>query len=186
MDIGAIFLVLAVVLLVGLFVGQPLMERRARRVTGEGHEVSALMAERDRVVNALQELDFDHALGKIPADDYPVQRAALLQKGADVLRQLDSFPSPARAERSASGDEAGIGIGSEGMSAEERVESAVAARRADASAQAASALDDDDIEALIAARRKSRKGKSGGFCPKCGKPVLASDRFCPHCGKALK
>ncbi len=170
MDIGAIFLVLAVVLLVGLFVGQPLMEHRARRVTDEGHEVSALMAERDRVITALQELDFDHALGKIPAEDYPVQRAALLQKGADILRRLDALAPAALT----------------GASAEDRVESAVAARRADASAQAASALDDDDIEALIAARRKARKGKSGGFCPKCGKPVLASDRFCPHCGKALK
>jgi hypothetical protein len=186
MDIGAIFLVLAVVLLVGLFVGQPLTEGRSRRVTGEGHEVSALMAERDRVINALQELDFDHALGKIPAEDYPVQRAALLQKGADILRQLDAFPSSARAERSASGDEAVRGAGDEGMSAEDRVESAVAARRADASAQPAPALADDDIEALIAARRKARRGKSGGFCPKCGKPVLASDRFCPHCGKAIR
>jgi hypothetical protein len=30
------------------------------------HEVSALKAERDRVINSLQELDFDHKLGKIP------------------------------------------------------------------------------------------------------------------------
>lgn len=179
MDIGAIFLVLAVVLVVGLFVGQPLMERRPRRPADEGHEASALMAERDRVINALQELDFDYALGKIPAEDYPVQRAALLQKGADILRQLDSFPSPSgRGKR-------GEGTG-EGVSAEDRLELAVAARRADASAQPAPALDDDAIEAMIAARRKARKAKSGGFCPKCGKPVLASDRFCPHCGKALK
>ena len=52
-------------------------------------ECLALLAERDRVVNALQELDFDFNLNKIPSEDYPVQRAALLQKGADILKKLD-------------------------------------------------------------------------------------------------
>jgi len=45
--------------------------------------------------------------------------------------------------------------------------------------------DDDDLESMIAARRKTRKEKSAGFCPKCGKPILVSDRFCPSCGKAI-
>ena len=45
---------------------------------------------------------------------------------------------------------------------------------------------DDDLEALIASRKAGRKEKSGGFCPKCGKPILRSDRFCPHCGKSIK
>jgi predicted amidophosphoribosyltransferase len=46
-------------------------------------------------------------------------------------------------------------------------------------------LDDDDLESMISARRKTRKEKSAGFCPKCGKPVQVSDRFCPSCGKAI-
>jgi hypothetical protein len=65
------------------------------------------------------------------------------------------------------------------------VEKAVAARRADTSAAQAGVRDDDDVEALISSRRKARKEKSGGFCPRCGKPVLVSDRFCPHCGKSI-
>ena len=53
------------------------------------------MAERDRVINSLQELDFDFKLGKIPDEDYPAQRAELLQKGADILRKLDALqPQP--------------------------------------------------------------------------------------------
>jgi len=27
--------------------------------------------------------------------------------------------------------------------------------------------------------------KSGGFCPRCGKPVQKSDLFCPRCGATL-
>jgi len=127
-----------------------------------------LMADYDRAVNTLQELDFDNALGKVPADDYPRQRAELLAKGADLLRKLDAMQPQET-----------------GRDAESRIEAAVASRRADTSASnPAAVLDDDDLESLIAARRKTRKEKSAGFCPKCGKPILVSDRFCPSCGKA--
>jgi len=170
MDIGAIFFILAVVVLVGMYVGQPYIQRRGRRATQEDHEYSALMAEYDRVVNTLQELDFDNSLGKVPSEDYPRQRAELLTKGAELLRKLDAM-QPQKS----------------GKDAESRLEAAVASRRADASATAstAAALTDDDLESMIATRRKTRKEKSAGFCPKCGKPILISDRFCPSCGKAI-
>lgn len=168
MEIAAILLTFGVTILVGLYLYAPLLERQGRRVTAEEHELSSLLAERDRVVNSLQELDFDFKLGKIPEGDYPAQRAALLQRGADILRKIDSFsPQPASAHDT-----------------ESRLEKAAAARRADASARQAPPTD-DDLESLIVARRKARKSKSAGFCPKCGKPVLASDKFCPSCGKSL-
>src|SRR5215216_5991026 len=91
MELTAIFFSLAVLILVGMFLYAPLTEQRARSVTEEEHELSALMAERDRVVTSLQELDFDFKLGKIPDEDYPTQRANLLQKGADILRKIDSL-----------------------------------------------------------------------------------------------
>ena len=169
MEIAAILLTLGVAILVGLYLYAPLLERQARGVTAEEHELSALMAERDRVISSLQELDFDFKLGKIPEDDYPTQRTGLLQKGADILRQIDSFsPQSATAQE-----------------AESRLEKAIAARRADASIKQAE-VTDDEIESLVATRRKAHKNnKSAGFCPKCGKPVMASDKFCPSCGKPL-
>jgi len=171
MDIGAIFFTLAVITLVGMYVGQPFIQRRGRRATDEDHEYSSLMADYDRAVNTLQELDFDNSLGKVPAEDYPRQRAELLAKGADLLRKLDEIQPQ---EKKTSRD------------AESRMEAAVASRRADSSAKKSVAvLDDDDLESMISARRKTRKEKSAGFCPKCGKPVQVSDRFCPSCGKAI-
>jgi hypothetical protein len=174
MDTGAIFLLLAVMFIAGLFVSRPLLNsRRVRLVSSKEQELSALMAERDRLITTLQELDFDHALGKIPAEDYPAMRSALVQRAADVLRALDTFqasqPAPA---------------------AKDRIEDAIAARRADVTQKPVQpgpdALKlDDDVENLIAARKASRKEKSAGFCSKCGKAVLRSDRFCPHCGKPI-
>jgi hypothetical protein len=179
MELGAFFLVLALALAVVFFVAQPFLERRARRIPAEAQEVSALMAERDRVVNALQELDFDYNLRKIPEEDYPVQRAELLKKGTDVLRKLDEL-LPSTGGNGARGKDARGHVATA-----DRIEVAVAARRADLSSPPAAVRDDDALEALIASRRKVRKEKSGGFCPRCGKPVLISDRFCPHCGKSI-
>ena len=48
-----------------------------------------------------------------------------------------------------------------------------------------SKIKNDELEAMLAARRKEKQSKSAGFCPQCGKPILATDRFCPACGKAL-
>ncbi|RPI91663.1 MAG: zinc ribbon domain-containing protein [Chloroflexi bacterium] len=171
MELTAIFFSLAVLILVGIYLYAPFMERRARGVTEEEHELSALMAERDRVINSLQELDFDFKLGKVPEEDYPTQRASLLQKGADILRKIDSL-APASS------------FGGDGQDTEARLEKAIAARRADASVTVAEASD-DDLEAMISSRRKGRKDKSAGFCPRCGKPVMVTDRFCPACGKSL-
>ena len=200
MDIAALFFTLAILVLVAMYLYAPLARRYARAVTEEELEFSALMAERDRVINALQELDFDFKLGKIPSEDYPTQRANLLQKGADILKKIDELTAEERsgsrrvrteylsAKDSSQRKEKLPNPGSSpvfvAQNTEDRIEQAIAARRADASI-AEPEIADDDLEEMISARRRKRKEKSAGFCPKCGKPVMLSDRFCPSCGKAL-
>lgn len=177
MDIGSIFLILGLFVLVGLFIARPILERKAVSVSHEDRQASSLLAERDQILNALQELDFDFALGKIPEADYPGQRGALLQYGADILRQLDAL----RADNNHD-------------DAEARLEAVIAARRADAASQRVAPngaagrvvhAPDDDLEAVIASRRREHKEKAAGFCPQCGRPVQKSDRFCPKCGATL-
>jgi len=166
MDIGAIFVLLALLILIAMYLAQPYMEKRAKVVSAKELELSALFAKRDDAINALKELDFDNALGKVPAEEYPLQRANLLKKGADALRHIDEYQAGGAAV----------------TNAEDRLEAASASHRADAAG--VPALDaDDDLEALIAARRSKRKAKSGGFCPNCGHPVLSGDKFCTSCGK---
>ncbi len=173
MDLGAILLLVALLLVVGLYLSAPLLGGTRRRVTEETLEASALMAERDRVITALQELDFDFKLGKVPAEDYPDQRRSLLEKGADVLRRLDAILPAARV---APGD---------ALDASARIERAAAAGRPDGTSIARD-LPDDRLEALLDARRAARRAKSAGFCPRCGKPILIIDEFCSHCGQRLK
>ena len=167
MQIVSIFFLGILILAGGVYLYAPFLERRARRVTAEEHVTSTLLAERERVVNSLQELESDYQLGKVPEEDYPTQRANLLQKGADILRKLDEL-APAKEQNDK----------------DARIERALAARRKNGSSQQGE-LTDDDVESMIASRRKGRKAKSAGFCPKCGKPVMTSDKFCPSCGKTL-
>lgn len=178
MDIGSVFLILGILLLAALYVGRPFFSQHSSLSSEDERHYSALLAERDRVLNALQELDFDFALGKIPEAEYPTQRTLLLQKGAEILRQVDAYET-----ESAHGD------------IEARIEAAIAARRADESVAKSVAngtgtrslpvQPDDDIEKLIATRRRVRNGRASGFCPQCGKPVQQSDQFCPNCGTTI-
>ena len=189
MDIGSILLILALFILVGLFISRPLVDQKEVKITTqdikEEHEYSTLLAERDRTLDSLEELDFDYSVGKIPEEDYPVQRNALLQRGAYILHELDKYEEESPEEQ-----------------AEDRLESAIAARRSAAQAEsstqtsdfvpepsdgspAAQLIEDDEVEALIAARRRTRSDKSAGFCAQCGTAVTKSDRFCSKCGNAL-
>lgn len=169
MQIVPLLVLLGIMIFVGLYLYAPFLDRRARRVTREEQEVSTLLAERERALNALQELEFDHKLGKVPEEDYPVQRANLIQKGADILRKLDEITPPKVQDEK-----------------DDRIERAIASRRKKIASESEEPEPiDDEIESLIVNRRKERKDKSGGFCPNCGKPVLLSDKFCPSCGKAL-
>jgi len=177
-DLGSLFLIIALALLVSIFISRPffsraatarLVEHKPQATSQADHVRSTLLAERDRLLTALQELDFDNSLGKIPAEDYPVQRAELLTAGADVLRKLDEIEQR-----------------SPGGSAEERLEQAVAAHRADSRQRPRlPAADQDELESLISARRRSRQEKSAGFCPKCGRPLQQSDKFCSSCGASI-
>lgn len=164
MDFGAILLILAVALLVGVFISRPFFDRRFETqplFTGQtgrssDHDLSTLLAEKDHILTQLMDLDFDHAMGKTGSEEYPAQRALLVKTGAAVLRQLDELsPAP--------------------------------------KAKSAPSVQGDDIEQMIAARRRELRRASGkeprhesaGFCPKCGRPVQKDDRFCPKCGTVL-
>jgi hypothetical protein len=197
MDLGSLFFLLSFLILIALFIGRPLYGRRnppsstlpAFDLAGKGQqEISFLLAERDRVLNSLQELDFDYSMGKIPEEDYPAQRAFLLQRGVEVLRRLDILQGVG--QEAVTPDEAWI------EDDEARLEAAIAARRGLAQASGTAVAPnghrsrtgeaDDALEVLIASRRRERHEKAAGFCPQCGGSVQRSDIFCPKCGTKLK
>jgi hypothetical protein len=177
MDIGSIFLILSLLILVTIYIIRPIIEHSRAAVATSRQDLSTLLAERDHVVATIQELDDDYNLGKVPVDEYPPQRQALVLNGADILRKIDEFQAVWSSRK-----------------ADDRVEAAIIARRqnlevpqaiAKKNGNAVPPVPDDDLEQKIASRRRSFQGKASGFCPKCGRPIHSTDRFCPRCGATL-
>ncbi len=176
MDIGSILLILGLAVLVALFITKPLLDISPEKKLISGsvqtndydQSRSVLLAERDRVLRALQELEFDFSLGKIPEEDYPTQRKAMMQRGADIIRSLEEL------------------TGATGVTpAIQQVEDALKENAVDGKNENKPVNVDPDISALIAARRRIKEEKPSGFCPQCGKPVAENDKFCARCGKIL-
>lgn len=176
MDIGSIFLLLGIMVVVLLFIFQPFIDERKNKalitqalpsIEKEMH-VSSMLAERDRVLRALQELDFDFSLGKIPDEDYPAQRQFLLQKGAEVIKKLDEI----------SGDD-------QSSDQLQRIEATLDGNKPVIGLDIEKIEKDVDVESMISARKRAKESKPDGFCPKCGKPISKTDKFCSKCGNTL-
>ncbi|MEN8241971.1 MAG: zinc ribbon domain-containing protein [Chloroflexota bacterium] len=169
MDVGSILLLLAMVVLVAGFIFRPFRDG-GPDVWEEDIELSELLSERERILDALVELDFDNELGKVPEEIYLPQRKYLLATGAEVIKKLEE-DYQADAEDLA-------------------IEAQIAARRS----KIEEIIDEDDpLEKMISKRRKSAspkkqaaKGSSKAkFCAECGSAIKPGDQFCTSCGSKL-
>ena len=158
MDLPSLLLILALTILVAAFVLRPLLAPTpdSQIPLGEGGRRSALLAERERVLSILQELDFDHAAGKIPEKEYPARRAALVTEGAAVLKALD-----------------------EAENVEEWFAPEAAFKGAEDREAALEAL-------VASLRIAPANGKApAAYCTQCGMRAQAGDQFCSRCGQTL-
>jgi hypothetical protein len=91
MTLGSALLIIALFLFVVAFVARPLITGAGARVTEAERHLSELLAARDHTLSSLADLEMDNVLQKIPPEDYAAERAELLQKGAEILRQIDTL-----------------------------------------------------------------------------------------------
>jgi hypothetical protein len=120
MDIGAILIILGVIVLAGVFVARPLLERQPLEEPAQSRQLSGIQAELDRVLATIQELDMDSAMGKLTDEDYQAQRQSWVSRGAALIKERDQM--------------AGVGAGSAvgaGGALDARIEAEVAMLRRD-------------------------------------------------------
>lgn len=173
MTTGSILIGVALIILVGLFIAQPLLMPEERKQRRSRSQRQMLLVQKEALLEEVRALEFDFDTGKIPPEVYEPQRAELVAAAAAVLQELDNLgastavpiPAPAAAD----------------SPAPDAIEAAVARRRQSPV---------DDIEQAISRRRSQpatavpTNGKAN-FCPQCGRPVDASDKFCVACGHQL-
>jgi len=82
----------AVLLVAWPFLREPVTDddRLDAPSAGEAHRLE-LLDERDRVLSALKELEFDHRTGKIGDEDYRSQIGPLRRSAAAALRAIDRY-----------------------------------------------------------------------------------------------
>jgi len=99
--VGVVAALLAVAAV--LFVARPFLREPGARSDrlSEPDELDrrrlALLEERDRALDALRELEFDHRTGKVSDEDYRAQVGPMRRRAAELLRALE--PAQARQER---------------------------------------------------------------------------------------
>jgi hypothetical protein len=98
MDLGSILIILALAVLTIAFVSKPLVERYSVFISQKERRLSTLQAERERVLDAIQELDMDNAMGKLLQEDYDTQREILVSHGVEILKAIDGIQSPEAAK----------------------------------------------------------------------------------------
>ncbi len=160
MDLGSLLLGLALLLLVAFIVARPLIEGRRLDEAGPT-PADDLLAEREGILAALRDLDFDHAMGKIADEDYAPQRAQLVARGVEALKQLER-----------------LGV-------EDAIEQAIAARRKARPAREAEAFDFTSFRSGVV-RAEAACPNCGRlthpedkFCAQCGAKL-------PAAGSALR
>lgn len=88
--VGALLAVASVVLVAAPFLREPVAaDDRLLQPDASQQQRLARAEERDRALDALRELEFDHRTGKVSDDDYRVQVGALRQRAAAALREAD-------------------------------------------------------------------------------------------------
>jgi hypothetical protein len=88
--IGAIVAIASVVLVAVPFLREPVAaDDRLLQPDAAQRERLARAEERDRALDALKELEFDHRTGKVSDDDYRAQIGPLRQRAAVALREAD-------------------------------------------------------------------------------------------------
>jgi RNA polymerase subunit RPABC4/transcription elongation factor Spt4 len=176
-----IFIVLSLLMAFAalLAVAHPILARTPGSepaATSAEETIDELVAQRDAVFQALRELRFDHAVGKITDEDYVAFEGSLKQTAADSLRALDEWE--ARAD----------------MEVEPDIERIVAAR--------AALVASGGIACPNCGRPAGPEDKFCGSCgaplpevpvpaevaqacPNCGRLFEPGDRFCAECGQEL-
>jgi hypothetical protein len=88
--VGAVLAVASVVLVAAPFLREPAAaDDRLAQPDATQQRRLARAEERDRALDALKELEFDHRTGKVSDEDYREQVSPLRQRAAAALREAD-------------------------------------------------------------------------------------------------
>ncbi len=92
MSIAGLFLLIMLFASVALVVLWPLLQAHEKH-TGEGRvtpsALAQLQTDHETILISVRDLDFDYQTGKLTEGEYLAQREILMQRGVEILKQID-------------------------------------------------------------------------------------------------
>lgn len=159
MELGAIFVGLAMLVATVPFITRPFKEKQFKKNQKSTVRLNP-NEQRLAVLSALRDLDFDFRTGKVSEEDYTALRAQLVAEAALYFQSEKSVE-------------------------DDQLEAMINARKASQSKVRECSHCGKKIE--TDSRFCSQCGTAvGNDCPSCGKTVQAEDLFCTTCGTKLE
>ncbi len=203
MDILVLVAGIIVVALSLISVAHPLFGRARGReavLAAADSRLSDLLSERDAVLQAIRDLDFDYRLGKLSDEDYKALRAQYTARGVVILQQLDAAAGLA-GEAVAGAESLDEEIEAEVQRLRRRPAPAEAQPTAPAAADLEAEIEAEvrrlrarpkpaaaptpQVQQVATAAPAGTRSEPAGHCPECGQPYLLGDKFCARCGHEL-
>ena len=94
MTAGSILVGIAILIIVAVFVGRPLLISKMPQHKGDYQSQRLLLLQQKATLLArIQSLDFDYETGKMPTDLYEPQRVQLVKQAARLIERLETAVS---------------------------------------------------------------------------------------------
>ncbi|MGQ0794315.1 MAG: zinc ribbon domain-containing protein [Deltaproteobacteria bacterium] len=165
--------IIIITLGVAVFISLPFIARKSRQgADSDEHgdeplnpvleKLAHLRLERDSLLAAIKEIEFDYSLGKLSVDDFDELLEQYRVQAALASKEIDDV-------------ERGVGLSTTALDSE--IEREVASSRIATKPRAKD--DADEIEGQILLARESRVVAA---CPECASVYKPEDRFCSKCG----
>jgi hypothetical protein len=94
MTISSIFILLVIFILTAVIISRPFLDEGNSRVIVSPGRYDSLLAERERLLSSIEDLDLEYELEKISSREHTRNRDLLLKQAAEVLMQLDKLDVP--------------------------------------------------------------------------------------------
>jgi hypothetical protein len=102
MEFSSLLIVIFIFILSGIFILRPfLVEEKSTKRSGSAR-IDPLVAEKERLLLAIEELDLEFELEKISSQEYNRNRDILLSEAAEVIKQLDKYQKTGSGKKKAS------------------------------------------------------------------------------------
>jgi uncharacterized membrane protein YvbJ len=167
-----IILALVIAALAALFISMPFFSRSKNTGGTEyipdprDERLRALRVQKDSLLNAIKDIEFDHGLGKLSGEDFEELLGRYKVETAQVLKDIDAI------------------VKNGPIREDDDLEREIWAERK----KFLTSYNDEEIEKEILRAREAMWNTTSDtvYCSNCGSACEADDLFCSRCGAKLK